>query len=115
MNTIITLSALQETIQPEDRSYRYNFIIKDRRGNNIFYCVEIENSLQSWFVDYTYNNSLIYLDIFKIQLLTQKISSYIFNRITVVLSDSNSSTILYNEIANDSISSKNYSSKIVLA
>ncbi|WMI31957.1 hypothetical protein GBBBJNDB_00266 [Pseudomonas phage Callisto] len=115
MNTIITLSALQETIQADEWSYRYNFIIKDKRGSNIFYCVEIENSLQSWFVDYTYNNSLIYLDIFKIQLLTQKISSYIINRIVVVLTDSNSSTILYNEMENDSISSKNYSSKIVLA
>lgn len=114
MNTIITLSALQETIQTDEWSYRYNFIIKDKRGSNIFYCVEIENSLQSWFVDYTYNNSLIYLDIFKIQLLTQKISSYIINRIVVVLSDNNS-IILYYEIVNDSISNKNYSSKIVLA
>ncbi|XAI94300.1 hypothetical protein [Pseudomonas phage vB_Pa-PAC2] len=115
MNTIITLSALQETIQRDEWSDRYHFVIKDRYGSDILYCIEYENSLQSWFIDYTYNNSLIYLDIFKIQLLTQKISSYTSNRTVVLLSDSISNVILYYEIANDSISSKNYSSEIVLA
>lgn len=114
MNTIITLSALQETIHTDEWSDHYHFIIKDRCGSDIFYCIEYENSLQSWFTDYTYNNNLIYLDIFKIQLLTQKISSYTSNRTVVILSDNNS-IILYYEIVNDGISNKNYSSKIVLA